>query len=96
MRTAEAFLLTGCRLNEVVGMRRDELSEDGATWIIPVPAPRTAVTNRAVATAVRDILSGIQTKANRFHHQRPKSDRLRLQDQEPTRRRNADGPVASA
>jgi integrase len=29
------LLLTGCRLNEVVGMRRDELSEDGATWIIP-------------------------------------------------------------
>jgi integrase len=29
------LLLTGCRLNEVAGMRRDELSEDGATWTIP-------------------------------------------------------------
>jgi integrase len=29
------LLLTGCRLNEVAGMRRAELSEDGATWTIP-------------------------------------------------------------
>ena len=29
------LLLTGCRLNEVAGMRRSELSDDGATWTIP-------------------------------------------------------------
>jgi integrase len=29
------LLLTGCRLNEVAGMRRSELSDDGATWHIP-------------------------------------------------------------
>jgi integrase len=29
------LLLTGARLSEVCGMRRDELGEDGATWIIP-------------------------------------------------------------
>jgi integrase len=29
------LLLTGCRLNEVAGMGRIELSEDGATWDIP-------------------------------------------------------------
>lgn len=29
------LLLTGCRLNEVAGMRRDEMSQDGATWTIP-------------------------------------------------------------
>lgn len=29
------LLLTGCRLNEVAGMRRTEFSEDGATWTIP-------------------------------------------------------------
>jgi integrase len=28
-------LLTGCRLNEVAGMTRDELSEDGAIWNLP-------------------------------------------------------------
>ena len=29
------LLLTGCRLNEVAGMRRAELIDDGATWSIP-------------------------------------------------------------
>jgi integrase len=29
------LLLTGCRLSEVCGMYRDELSEDGANWTIP-------------------------------------------------------------
>ena len=29
------LLLTGCRLNEVAGMRRAELSEDGTTWTLP-------------------------------------------------------------
>jgi integrase len=29
------LLLTGCRLNEVAGMRRAELSDDGAIWNIP-------------------------------------------------------------
>ena len=29
------LLLTGARLNEVAGMRRAELSADGATWTIP-------------------------------------------------------------
>jgi integrase len=29
------LLLTGCRLREVAGMQRAELSDDGATWTIP-------------------------------------------------------------
>jgi integrase len=29
------LLLTGCRLNEVAGMRRTELSADGSAWAIP-------------------------------------------------------------
>jgi integrase len=29
------LLLTGCRLNEVAGMTRAEISDDGATWNIP-------------------------------------------------------------
>ncbi len=29
------LLLTGCRLNEVTGMRREELNEDGTQWTIP-------------------------------------------------------------
>ena len=31
----QLLLLTGCRLNEVTGMRRAELSHDGATWNLP-------------------------------------------------------------
>lgn len=55
------LLLTGSRLNEVAGMRRDELSEDGALWSIPgsrtknhrvhlVPLPKLA----------RTILAGVK------------------------------------
>jgi integrase len=29
------LLLTGCRLNEVVGMRRIEIADDGLQWLIP-------------------------------------------------------------
>jgi integrase len=29
------LLLTGCRLNEVAGMRREELHDDGTQWVIP-------------------------------------------------------------
>ena len=29
------LLLTGCRLNEVAGMKRSEISNDGSTWTIP-------------------------------------------------------------
>ena len=36
------LLLTGCRVNEVAGMRRSELSEDLSTWTIPVREPRTS------------------------------------------------------
>jgi integrase len=32
---ARLLLLTGARLNEVAGMRREELSEDGTTWTVP-------------------------------------------------------------
>ena len=60
------LLLTGCRLNEVAGMRRAELSEDGATWTIPgartknkrlhvMPLPPLA---RDVLGTVRRIESG--------------------------------------
>src|SRR5262249_18458842 len=29
------LLLTGCRLNEVAGMRHSEIQEDGTQWLIP-------------------------------------------------------------
>ena len=37
-------LLTGCRLNEVAGMRREELSDDGA-WTIPSSRTKNKVTH---------------------------------------------------
>jgi integrase len=59
------LLLTGARLNEVAGMRRDELSKDLATWglsgertknkrahIVPLPP------------LVREILSGVQSTSD--------------------------------
>ena len=57
------LILTGCRRNEVGGMRRSELSEDGETWSLPgertknglahiVPLPELA---RAVIASVPQI-----------------------------------------
>jgi integrase len=54
------LLLTGCRLNEVTGMTRAELSEDGATWTIP--SQRTKNHRRHVVplpALARDILAAV-------------------------------------
>jgi integrase len=56
------LLLTGCRLNEVAGMRREELSDDRTQWLIPgnrtknhrphvVPLP--AIARELIASAPR-------------------------------------------
>jgi integrase len=55
------LLLTGCRLNEVAGMRREELSQDGATWNIPA----TRTKNRRphvvpLPPMARDILATVK------------------------------------
>jgi integrase len=54
------LLLTGCRLNEVTGMRRSELSEDGTAWHIP----STRTKNRRPHTVplpplARDLIAGV-------------------------------------
>jgi integrase len=65
-RALKLLLLTGCRLNEVAGMMRAELSEDG-TWTIPgartkngrthvVPLPPSA---RGILTTVKPIAGGL-------------------------------------
>jgi integrase len=58
------LLLTGSRLNEVAGMTREELSDDGLTWNIP--ASRTK-NNRAhvvpLAPLTRDIFKRVTAKA---------------------------------
>jgi integrase len=60
------LLLTGCRLNEVAGMARSELSADGATWTIPgertknkrvhvVPLPLLASDLISIVESVSDL-----------------------------------------
>jgi integrase len=60
------LLLTGCRLNEVAGMCRSELSDNnGATWTIP----GTRTKNRRVHTVplpplARDLLASVSTEGD--------------------------------
>jgi integrase len=66
------LLLTGCRLNEVAGMRRNELSEDGATWTIPSERTKNARAHVVpLSPPVRELIRqrrhGHRT---RFHHKR--------------------------
>jgi integrase len=54
------LLLTGCRLNEAVGMRREEMSEDGSVWTIP----KTRTKNHLAHTVplpklARDIIASV-------------------------------------
>jgi integrase len=51
------LLLTGCRLNEVVGMRREELSDGGATWTIP--GTRTKNKRVHVVPLARELIAGV-------------------------------------
>ena len=56
------LLLTGCRLNEVTGLRRTELSDDGKIWIIP--GARTKNNREHVVPLpplARDILAAVNT-----------------------------------
>lgn len=57
------LLLTGCRLNEVTGMRRSELSEDGTAWHIP----STRTKNKRPHTVplpplARDLIASVDTR----------------------------------
>jgi integrase len=54
------LLLTGQRLNEVVGMRRSELSEDGAMWTIPGSRTKNGREHLApLPPLARDILASV-------------------------------------
>ncbi len=55
------LLLTGSRLNEVTGMRRVELSEDGQTWTIPSGRTKNhRVHIVPLAPLARDILKSVK------------------------------------
>jgi integrase len=54
------LLLTGCRLNEVAGMARVELSDDGATWNIPGARTKNGRPHVVpLALLAREILAGV-------------------------------------
>ena len=54
------LLLTGCRLNEVTGMTRAELSDDGATWTIPSERTKNHRTHVvSLPPLARDILAAV-------------------------------------
>ena len=54
------LLLTGCRLREVSGMRRSELSDDGATWSLPAARTKNKIAyDVPLAPLVREILSTV-------------------------------------
>jgi integrase len=56
------LLLTGCRLNEVAGMRRAELSDDGATWTIPGERTKNARAHVVpLSPLVRELIAGVGT-----------------------------------
>jgi integrase len=55
------LLLTGCRLNEVAGMTRGELAEDGAIWSIPGKRTKNGRPHAVpLAPLARKILSSIK------------------------------------
>jgi integrase len=57
------LLLTGCRLNEVAGMRRTELSEDGTTWDIPGLRTKNRRPHRVLlAPLARELIAGMTGK----------------------------------
>ena len=54
------LLVTGCRLNEVTGMTRAELSDDGATWTIPSERTKNHRTHVvSLPPLARDILAAV-------------------------------------
>jgi integrase len=56
------LLLTGCRLNEVAGMRRAELSDDGATWTIPGERTKNARAHVVpLSPLVRELIAAVGT-----------------------------------
>lgn len=61
------LLATGCRLNEAAGMRRVELSENGATWTIPSERTKNHRVHIVPLTPlVQAIIDGVPRIADEF------------------------------
>jgi integrase len=60
------LLLTGARLREVAGMRRAELSADGATWLVPGTRTKNGKPlNVPLPPLAREILASVQQVAGK-------------------------------
>lgn len=56
------LLLTGARLREVAGMRRAELNEDGAIWLVPGTRTKNKRDHSVpLSSLTREILDGVRT-----------------------------------
>ena len=68
----KVLLATGCRLNEVAGMRRAELSDDGAVWTIPGERTKNARSHVVpLSPLVRELIASVGTDGEpHLHHQR--------------------------
>jgi integrase len=63
----KVLLLTGQRRNEVAGMTRDELSEDGATWNIPGSRTKNGRAHIVpLAPLVRELIASVSGKPGKF------------------------------
>jgi integrase len=61
----KVLLLTGCRLREVAGMSRTEISDDGATWIIPGERTKNARAHVVpLSPLVRSLIASVGTDGN--------------------------------
>lgn len=59
------LLLTGCRREEVIAMRRSELSDDGKTWTIPGERTKNHLTHIVpLPPLAREILAGVEPIGN--------------------------------
>jgi integrase len=80
------LLLTGCRLNELAGMRRTELNDDGTVWTIPgerTKNKRTHVVPLAPAGSRPDRRHAYSRRSG-FHHRWRASGFDWLEDQTAT------------
>ena len=69
----KVLLLTGQRRNEVAGMTRDELRDDGATWHIPGSRTKNGRAHVVpLPPLVRELIASVRAKArqSRFHDNR--------------------------
>lgn len=61
----KVLLLTGQRRNEVAGMTRDELSDDGATWNIPGSRTKNGRAHVVpLPPPVRELIASVRAKSD--------------------------------